>query len=208
MASSARTPWKLAKRTSEDVTSRVGGYPLHRRRIHPHHHRPPLPHLPYATAKVWASSASATSKKPPERRTEEPPMGRPETRHQARPARPHLPPSRQRTRPDHDRHGRHQRSRTSQPEVQQPRPERRSSPQPPPAPPSTIPANSLDPAARAPLARRARRHPYRRRQCRDHTTDGPTPSAHRSPGLGLFAAEPAAAAPATPTPRRSPSTTS
>ena len=36
-------------------------------------------------------------------------MGRPETRHQTRPTLPHLPPSRQRTHPDHDRHGNPQR---------------------------------------------------------------------------------------------------
>ena len=104
------------------------------------------PVMPYATASVWRQlglGSIATSR--PQRRTEKSPMGRTETRHKTRPPRPHLPPSRQRTRPDHDRHGK-------SPPL--PRP-----PTPQPIPPHPPPKPSTR-SARAPALRRSPLAPW------------------------------------------------
>ncbi len=41
---SAYAPWKLSK--IRERQQKLAGYPLHRSRIHPHHHGPALPHPP------------------------------------------------------------------------------------------------------------------------------------------------------------------
>ncbi len=85
---------------------------LHGCRSHPHHHGPALPNHSFRRREGLGPTRPRRHRtRRKERRTEQPRMGRPQTRHETRRTRPHLPPRTEGTGRHHVRHRREERTR-------------------------------------------------------------------------------------------------